>query len=214
MILRSNHIFLVIQFAVYFLPVSIAPGQSPEWDEQTSENGQVKITSRIRDIENRSGKEKMLIEYKATAIINNSLNDCIRLMKNIPKHKEFLERTDVSEVVKTISENEWLIYYYYTSPWPLPDSDCVLKMTQKDMKDMITFIGVSVPDMFELRDVRRMQTNDITYIFKELEPDVVEMTMISKFSPVISAPKWMVNTWFPEGPARVLDRFTEMAGSD
>ncbi len=60
-------------------------------------------------------------------------------------HKKFYEYTDISEKVKDVSENEWIIYYYYSPPWPIADSDCVsrIKMISDSLNKKVIFTSFS-----------------------------------------------------------------------
>ena len=86
-----------------------------------------------------------------------------------------------------------------------------MKRTLSGDGKSVSYKGVAEPDLLEDKGVRRLILNDITYMFSEVGQDQVDIIMISRFSPVVSAPRWMVNTWFPEGPAGILERLINLA---
>ena len=116
---------------------------------------------------------------------------------------------------KTISDNEWLIYYYFDAPWPLPNSDCVSKMNfSEDVTNgIVTFTLTAEPSMYEKKDVKRLTYYNVTYIFKDIGNGQVEMTSIARLTPVIKVPEWFVRSFFPDGPVRYLQRLLLLAKS-
>lgn len=186
---------------------------SDQWTEYEIQKGDIEVRSRISRERDKGDKKVLIIEYEAKTAKDISLSSCLALIENVEKHKEFLERTEISRIISHDTSDEWLIYYYVTQPWPLPDADAVtiLKKTIRDSGKIISYYGYAAPDLYEDQGVKRMKINEVTYTFKKLGPDKVEILMQSRFSPTVSAPDWMINTWFPEGPANILSRFIELA---
>jgi hypothetical protein len=189
-----------------------AIAQSTDWKTEKSEDGKIIVTSKISKRIDEDSKEVQLIEYVAKTTAHVSLNKCISVMKDISKHKEILNE-NVSEMLRSISENEWLIYYYFDAPWPIPNSDCVSKMNfSEDLKNgLATFTLTAEPAMYENKDVKRLTYYNLTYTFKDLGNGKVEMTSTAKLTPVVQAPDWIVKNFFPEGPARYLQRLLVLA---
>ena len=204
---------LIILMLLLIIPLDNSYGQEAEWEIEVIKDGSVTVTSRVYTIKDGEEKNQQIIEYNTTTQADLSLEQCLKLMRNVPGHKLFLQDTELSKVIKTISEHEWLIYYYFTSPWPLPDGDVVVHMKQIVTEEEKSFIftGHAVPDKYPGKGVRRLTLNDISYKFRQISDEVVEITMASKFSPMINAPKWMVRAWFPNGPAEILKRLIEEA---
>ena len=184
----------------------------PEWEIEKTKDGEVTVRSRISERTNESGEAVQLIEYVATTTVSVDIQQCIAVLKDVSKHKE-IEDYEVSEKVETISDNEWIVYYYTNSPWPMPDNDCVAKMTLSEDKTegMTTFTVIAAPTMFEQKDVNRMTYYNVSYAFKDLGDGRVELTLDAKMSPTIQAPAWMVRSFFPNGPADILQKILELA---
>ena len=176
-----------------------------DWNKQMSKDKKVEVWSKIKKEKNEAGNSEQIVEYISTTTANASIADCISVMKNIDLHKEFYEDTELSEKIEDISENEWLIYYYMDAPWPLPNSDVVIQMKFHENKEEGTaiFEGFAAPNLYEDKDVRRMTFNDISYTFKKIDEEHVSIRIHSIFSPVVNVPDWMVNSWFPKGPAEI-----------
>jgi hypothetical protein len=187
--------------------------QNEEWKTWETDNSNITVKSRISSVRDSVSGKKPIIEYIASMVTDLPIRKCVLLMEDFSLHKEFLERTEKSEVIQSYSSNEWLIYYYFTQPWPFPDADCVtkLKKTVEDTLKIIEYYGIASPDLYIDKGIKRMEINEITYRFKELDNNSVKITMISRFSPTIMAPHWMINTWFPEGPIKTLERFSNIA---
>ena len=160
------------------------------------------------------GNKLQIVEYKShTTSDLVRLSNCSDLLSNVSMHKEIFQSTEQSDAIKVISEDEWLIYYFFNPPWPVPKSDCIttLKRTISEDKKTISFVGVATPDLFEEKEVKRMILSDVEYKFQEIESGEVIISIHSRFSPVVSAPKFLVNAWFPKGPIKVIENIIETA---
>jgi hypothetical protein len=187
--------------------------QDDNWTSEFSDEGNVKVVYRIYDSLMVNGEEEKFIEYTATTKTSASLENCAEVFNNSEMHKKFYEYTEVSEKIKDVSENEWIIYYYYSPPWPIADSDCVsrIKMKKDSGNKKIVFESFSEANLIEMKDVTRSELNDITFTFIEISNFEVEIFIKAKLIPETPAPKWMMKAWFPDGPAGILNRFKELA---
>lgn len=188
--------------------------QTIDWKTETTKDGKVTVKSKISKRTDERGNNVQLIEYVATTTASVSMQNCISVVKDVSKHKEFTD-DEVSKKVKTISDNECVVYYYTNSPWPMPDSDCVMKMnfSEDETKRMAVFTLTAAPSMFEKKDVERTTCYNVTYAFIDLGNGKVEMTVTGKMSPTVKAPDWMIRAWFPDGPADILRIILKLAKS-
>lgn len=186
--------------------------QKSEWTTEKTEDGTITVTSKISKRTDHIDGEVQLIEYVATTTANVSLQSCISIMKDISKHKEILNE-EVSEMIETISDNEWLVYYYFDAPWPIPNSDCVTKMSFSEdlINKSATFTIIAEPSSYGLTNVKRLTYYNIYYTFKDLENGSVEITSTAKLTPAVQAPDWIVKNFFPDGPARYIQRLLLLA---
>ncbi len=208
-----------VQFlaAVLFCILSYQAGFSQDdgWKNYKMKDKSIRIYSRIQDSIDASNSKIQVVEYKSAKIVNLPLNYFVETLDDVASHKRFLEDTQTSEIIRTISEDEWVIYYFFNSHWPAPEADCVttMKRIKSNGGKTVTYRGIATPDQYEDKEVKRMALSDVTYEFSELEKGMTKVSIYSKFSPVIKAPKWLVNAWFPKGPAKTLERLIEVAGN-
>jgi len=154
---------------------------------------------------NEDGNDLLLIEDSTITEAHIDFEKCVSLMKNVQKHKLFTGDSE-SKIVRTISDNEWIIYYYTKNPWPLANSDCVSRMTFTESKDKKTAIFelVATPAEYENRDVNRMTHFNVVYSFKNLGDGKVRITMTGKTSPPVKVPMWLIKSAFPKAPASAI----------
>lgn len=182
-----------------------------EYKTEKTKDGQITVKSRVSKRSDENGKAVQLIDYVATTA-EVSLANCIAVLKDIPKHKVFLGEKE-SKVIKAIAENESIIYYYFSPPWPMPDFDCVniMKFSEEEDKKSASFRITSAPTLFETTDVTRLSYYDATYAFKNLGNGKVEITLSLKMTPTVQAPDWLVRTYFPNGPADIVRGIVKLA---
>lgn len=197
-----------------FLLNAILIAQTKEWNIEITGDDSITVKSRIAERIDEKGDEMQLIEYTATTTASVSLHNCISVLKEVSNHKEFTD-DEVSQKVETLSDHEWVVYYYTNPPWPVPDNDCVARMSLSEEESQRTAIFTlsAAPSMYEMKDVRRMTYYEVTYEFKDLGKGKIEMTVASKSSPTVQFPAWMISAWFPEGPADILRTIIRLANS-
>jgi hypothetical protein len=202
---------LIIGIILTFISSNIF-AQTSEWTTEKTEDGKISVTSKISKRTDDIDGEVQLIEYVATTTANVSLQSCISIMKDISKHKEILNE-EVSEMIQTISDNEWLIYYYFDAPWPIPNSDCVTKMifSEDVINKIASFTITAEPSSYAQSNVKRLTYYNVSYTFKDLENGSVEITSTAKLTPAVQAPDWIVKNFFPDGAARYLQRLLVLA---
>ncbi len=88
--------------------------QTNEWKTDKIDDGKITVRSCISERTNESNEVVPLIEYIATTTDRVSMQNCISLLKDASKHKEF-HGNDVSKKIETITENEWIVYYHLNS---------------------------------------------------------------------------------------------------
>ncbi len=187
--------------------------QKPKWNSETSKNGRVKVLSKISKRQNKTGQEVQLAEFRATIKSEADIQSFVHVVKDVSMHKKYLEYTEISKTVKTYSDSELLVYYYFDPPWPVPDSDCVIKfsLTKNNPGQQVVFEGIASPSTYQKTEVKRMDYYDVKFILKKLNDGKTEVTLDVKMSPATEAPDWLLNTWFPEGPAGILTRLAKLA---
>lgn len=171
------------------------------WKIQTSKNGKITVKSEIVNTEN--GKT---IYYIAETITDISLEKAEKILRNSNTHKNFLENTTESREIEKKSKDKWSTYFYFDAPWPVPNSDAVQEFTLSKTANSLTVSGISTPNAFKTTKVKRMKNYDISYHFKKVENNKTKLIISATFSPIGSVPKFLLNGWFPKGPAGIASR--------
>ena len=147
--------------------------------------------------------------YVAQTTANVSLDELDNYFSNTSNHKFFLERTTTEEL-KKISDNEWLAYYFFDAPWPLPNSDIVIKINRTKEDNKLFFTATSVSNDYKKSNVKRMTTYKVVYTFEKINVSKTKITYNADYVPVGSIPKFLIKSWFPEGPANIVTYLGEL----
>ena len=208
-----NSLRLIFLVALITCSIDFLNGQADDWAIKYSKDGKIEVKYNVGSRIDKSGEEVQLIEYTASTITDVPLEQCIQTMRNVSLHKEFMGNTEESKELETLSETEWLAYYFFEPPWPMPDNDCVMKTSLSKSEDekYIVFEGVSLPDLIEKTEVKRLDYYEYAYSFEEKKDKSVEFTIAVRLTPVSSGPEWMVKTWFPKGPVEFMQDFITIA---
>jgi hypothetical protein len=185
--------------------------QEKEWKTVTTDGGKITVKYCISQQTDERGKKITTIEDHTRIVDSLGMNNCISLMKNISRHKEFTGDC-ISEMVKAVSDSECLIYYYSDNPWPIANSDCVALMTFAENKaeNTAVFTLTAEPSGYKKVSVNRMIRYNVTYSFKDLGNGQVEITVTGKTSPPVKVPLFIIKLAFPEAPASALRKFVKL----
>lgn len=205
---KAGLIFLCVLFANSGLRA-----QTADWKKETSKDGRVTVSYMFSDTIDESGKRLNVLEYEATCIAEVSLESCKAVMRTDSLHMEFMEGTENVRRISDLPDGEWLCYYYYNSPWPMPDADVITRYKLEEDPSQKQFIltGTPAPDLYPGQDVARMKHNYTKYIFTDQGNGRVEIVMHSKSIPLVAVPKWLIATWIPDGPADMLNGIIRLA---
>lgn len=199
---------LLFSFIFFFLNVS---AQDKDCKVKKLDNGSIIVQYCISKLYDELGNKYIQIEDSTTTVDHIDLKKCISLMKDVQKHKLFTGDAK-SKIVRSISPNEWIIYYYTDNPWPIENSDCVSRMTFIENKEekTATFTLVATPSEYEKENVNRMTHFNVVYTFKDLENGKVKITMVGKSSPPVKVPMWLIKSAFPSAPANAIRKLVEL----
>lgn len=195
----------------FFLSTNIL-AQTAEWKTKEIDNGKITVSYRISDRIDGSGDKVPLIEDSSVTIASLDIDDLISLLKDVSRHREFTD-DHISEKTSTISDSEWVVYYYSKNPWPVANSDCVARMTfsENKLEKRAIFRLIAAPAEFRKGDVNRMTHYNVTYTLRELNDGTVEITMTGKASPPMKVPLWLIKSAFPGAPANALRKMVKLA---
>lgn len=202
---------ILFLFCIVFINTNLS-AQTDDWTIAKTKDDKTTVKYNISSRTDENGDLVPLIEYTVTTTDIVNMQNCISVLKDVSKHKEFHD-DDVSIKIKAITENEWILYYYIKGMGPIPDSDCVVKMTifEDVMKKMAVFTLTAAPSLFEKKDVKRFTYYNESITFKDLENGKVEITVSSKVTPPIKVPVWMMKAAFPETAYDVVRKIVKLA---
>lgn len=202
---------ILFLFCIVFINTNLF-AQTDDWTIVKTKDDKITVKYNISNRTDENGDIVPLIEYSVTTVDSVSMQNCISVLKDVSKHKEF-HGDDVSIKIKAITENEWILYYYIKGMGPIPDFDCVVKMTISDdkLRKMAVFTLIAAPLQFEKKDVKRFTYYNETITFKDLENGNVELTVTSKVTPPIKVPVWMMKAGFPDTAYDVVRKIVKLA---
>jgi len=190
----------VLMVSILILCFSFLAVASPnDWMIDKSKDGSMDITHKITYITSAEGDEVPVLQYNVTRIDKLSIDASVALLNDVSAHKKFTG-DKVTKVLKDISEDERLIYYFSNSPWPLPDSETVVLMTKHISPDghKHTFTLQSAPKEIEDNGVARFELYSVVYEFEDLENGEVKISIAARMAPPFKVPKWMMKSALPK----------------
>lgn len=192
-------LFYALGIMLIALPSS-AFGQQ-KWKSLHSKINDASVKYRVEKIEGHR-----TLFYEATIKTSLSKDVLKQFLTDFDNHKLFLERTPKSHLIKELTANQWLAYFYFDAPWPVSDSDNIVTFQLEENPKGFVLAGISTPDEYPMEEVKRTQVYEISYIVRQINDKVCEITLSSVVQPEGAVPNFLVKKWFPNGPAKMLDR--------
>lgn len=206
----KTHNALIILFMICLIPNLFS--HSKEWKTKNIDGGKIMVKYCISERIDEKGKKVPLIEDIVKSTDSLNILDCIALMKDVSRHKEFTGDY-ISEKVGIISDNEYIVYYFSKNPWPIANSDCVanMKFSEDKVEKTAVFRFTAAPSEYKTGNVKRMTYYDITYSFKDLGNGTVEITETGKTTPPVDVPLWIIKSAFPGAPASSMRKLVKLS---
>ena len=99
-----------------------------------------------------------------------------------------------------------MAYYFFDAPWPLANSDVVLKINCTKAKDKLIFTALAIANNYKKTDIERMSSYKVIYEFEKVDNTTTKITYNADYIPVGSIPQFLIKTWFPEGPIKIVSK--------
>ena len=181
-------------------------GQSVNHAIEVLEEGEILVLSNLVQGINNSGEQVKTGKYQAITTADVSIEDCLKVMKETSLHNDIIRNASRTEKIKTISDDEWYSYYYFSGAFGMPDYDAVMKMQCfiNEANNSFTILGTASPGLIESRGVGRIESYEILCAVRELEDDKVEISISAEYTPVNTAPDWKIKMCYPE-PVSLLE---------
>ncbi|WP_436418376.1 hypothetical protein KCV26_06995 [Petrimonas sulfuriphila] len=195
-----------------FLSGTQLSAQTDEWKTALSKNGKITAKYNFSSRINEDDDKVPVVKTITTTTESIGIDNCIALMKNIAKHKDFRGEKS-SKLINKISENEWSIYYYNDGMLLTPAVDGSYRMIfEEDRKNKTaTFTLTADPTLIEKTDMARLTYAKEIYSFKEVEGNQLEITIKTTVSPGFKVPFLMMKKAFPRKSFEHMEKFLEAA---
>jgi len=189
--------------------------QTDEWKTATSKNGKVTAKYHFSTRVNEDGDNVPLVQAITSTKTDIGIENCISLMKNVSKHKDF-RGEKISRLIKTVSENEWLIYYYDDKRLITPSVDGSYKMILAEDKQnkTVTFTITADPTLIKKTDASRITYVQEIYSFRELENGQLEITIKTTASPGFKVPAILMKKAFPKKLFDTMEKFIQVSSME
>jgi len=189
--------------------------QTQEWKTAVRDHGKITVNYCVSERLDESDLKVLVIMYSAVTIDTISMKNCIAIMKDASKYQELMD-LEISKRITTISENEWVNYYYSSPGWPLSDFDWVAKITFSEDTNTKTaiFTSTAEPSLYKKANVNRIAFDNEKYAFKDLGNGEIEVTVTIEESPAIKVPRWLLNIAIPGGAADFIRNIVKLAKED
>jgi hypothetical protein len=208
---RSVVVGVLFLFSIA-MPVGIAAAETVAWKSATSKDGRMAVRYRIGEAEAAPGAGRALIEYEGSLVERLTVTQCVKILKDGSRHKEFND-DKVSKTLRQTAPGEWLVYYYSPGPLGLPDGDCVVRMVQSPdtAGTGAVFTLTAAPTEYAPTKARRMQHYAVTYRFFPVGADSTRISIAASIVPAFDVPRWMINAAFPATVYELLGKLAALA---
>lgn len=186
--------------------------QTDEWKTILSKDGKTTVKYNFSSRMDDDGDKVPVVETITTTTDNIDIDYCISLMKDISKHKEF--RGDKSsKLIKTVSENKWIIYYYSdkTLITPAVDGSYLMVFEEDLLNKTAVFTITADPTLVEKTNASRLTYVKETYKFKEIDENKLEITIQTMASPGFKVPAVAMKRAFPKKSFDNMEKFLKAA---
>ena len=195
-----------------FLSGTQLSAQTHEWRTALSKDAKITARYNFSTRINEEGDKVPVVKTVTTSTESIGIDNCIALMKNIAKHKDFRGEKS-SKLIRTVSENEWIIYYYNdkTLITPAVDGSYLMIFEEDRQSKTATFTITADPTLIEKTNTSRLTYAKEIYLFKETEEGKVEITIETTVSPGFKVPFLMMKKAFPRKSFEHMEKFLEAA---
>lgn len=185
------------------------------WKTETSKDRKVVVTHRISDVVDDQGGKATLVEYTSTITESVDWRKCLAVLRDASRHAA-IHDDESSRTVRAISGNERIVHYQLKMPWPLPKTDCVVRMVVREdsAKGLASVTLEGAPDEIPMGDSRRIRVYSTVYELKDLGSGRTELKARVRVRPPFELPRWILATAFPEDVAKPLKRIVQLAAKE
>ncbi len=194
-----TRIFFMIVLALSFLSASCYSSQN-SWTEAMDKKG-IKVYSRPLP-----GSE--LMEFKAIGVLDADMEVLRAVLRDIPSYPQWMSNCRETSILKKLDQDNYLIYYVQSLPWPIANRDVVLKAsTTVRLDEGFVLVKLqSVNDSKVVMDENRVRMGDFAgdLLLEFIDAEHTRITFTIKADPAGSLPSKGVNAGTLNVPYRTL----------
>lgn len=190
--------FLLILLAFVSLTSFHKQQTGNEWIYEQEKKG-IKIFT-------KKSKWGNLRDSRAVMQVASTPEEMLKLLTDFEHYSTWMNRCSKSRLVARLSDNEFIAHMHFSSPWPVKDRDCVVRVkVNKDANGAITITQTSEPKYIKEQDdvVRIVQLSSIW----RLTPKNGGTEIVNEYgtNPGGNIPDWMVNTQSVDYPQATFE---------
>ncbi len=170
--------------------------QDNNWKLEREKNG-IRIFTR---------KGSSMKDSKAELFVKSSPQEIVAEFKKIDGHNNWMHRIVSCELIKKMSENEFVVYYVAHAPWPVSNRDIVAHYTIKKFPNgNYTIYAQGKSDLIpEKNGLIRIKRLSATWDLEKQADGTTKITYITSSEPGGSVPEWLTNSSALEAPYQTV----------
>ncbi len=149
-----------------------------------------------------------LMEFKAVCVFDVGMEVLRSVLRDIPSYPQWMSNCRETSVLTTYDEDNYLIYYVQSLPWPIANRDVVLKASTSVCLDkgFVSVVLQSVNDSPIVIDETRVRMDNFTggLLLEFVDEKHTRVTFTIKADPAGSLPSKGVNAGTLNVPYRTL----------
>ncbi|WP_456867942.1 START domain-containing protein [Galbibacter sp. BG1] len=176
-----------------------------EWNLKRNSN-KIKVYTRSLD-------STKFNEYKAILVANSSPEKAIKIITDGNNLKNWNYKTPKSEVLKKVSETEYIFWMENDLPWPVNDRDNISRVTINQTDASTYKINIEPADSTYVKankNVIRMDNFKGYWLIKPIGKDSVEVTQQMYGDPKGNIPSWIANSILTTFPYHSFEKLKEI----
>ena len=145
------------------------------------------------------------IEFKASIIIETTIDSLLSVFNDIDNYKEWMADTKVSKTLKKINNTKRYIYLEAKVPWPLENRDMPIyqEIIRTSKSTKISLLGKPnyIPNK---KGITRIEKAIGSWEFIPLANNKVKVIYQFMADPGLNIPNWIINFFIVDGPYKTL----------
>ncbi len=196
---------IILAFLLFTANIILA---QPSWKLKKEKNGISVYTSKVEGFHHDS--------FKATMIIEGSINEFIALIKDLDKFESWGYNAKATQLLETSGDTIQIYYNLSSAPFPFSNRDGIYRnIFRWDNREKTLVIDITILHdyMDEKKGVVRVKGNGEWRVLV-LDENKLEINFIMNIDPGGSVPYWLTNMFNDEGPYYTLNNMRDIIESN